>query len=83
MSRTLKRIKEALRRRMHCDVIDTAKWLGKVVDGWLNYFEIPTSTLYLRRFVERLKRVWLKTLRRRSQKDRYRLDQIEALSSQY
>ena len=79
MARTLKRIKEELRRRMHCDVVDTARWLGKVVDGWLNYFAVPTSTLYLRRFVERLKRLWLKVLRRRSQKDRFSLDQIKIL----
>ena len=59
MSRTLKRIKEVLRRRMHCDVIDTAKWLRKVVEGWLNYFAVPTSFPYLRRFVERLKRLEL------------------------
>ena len=54
MSRTLKRIKEALRRRMHHDVEDTAKWLGKVVDGWLNYYAVPTSFRYLYRFVVRL-----------------------------
>ena len=71
MSRTLKRIKQALRWRMHGDVIATARWLGKVVEGWLNYFAVPTSSPYMRRFVQRLKRLWLKTLRRRSQKDRY------------
>ena len=51
MARTLKRIKEALRRRMHSDVTEaTAKWLGKVVDGWLNYYAVPTSYRYLNRF---------------------------------
>ena len=44
MSRTLKRIKAVLRRRMHHDVKTTAKWLGKVVDGWLNYFAVPTTS---------------------------------------
>ena len=71
MTRTLKRIKEALRRRMHHDVEDVAQWLGKVVNGWLNYFAVPNSTRYLRRFVLRLKRIWHHTLRRRSQKDRF------------
>ena len=83
MSRTLKRIKEVLRRRMHCDVIDTAKWLRKVVEGWLNYFAVPTSFPYLRRFVERLKRLWLKTLRRRSQKDRFSLGRITTVAKTY
>ena len=71
MRRTLKRLKEALRRRMHHDVVATAIWLGRVVDGWLNYFAVPTSFPILRQFVSRLKRLWLRTLRRRSQKDRY------------
>ena len=70
MSRTLKRIKAVLRRRMHHDVKTTAKWLGKVVDGWLNYFAVPTSFRYLYRFVLRLKHLWLRMLRRRSQRDR-------------
>ena len=69
MARTLKRIKEMLRRRMHESVRDTAQWLGKVVDGWLNYFAVPTAYRYLQRFVLRLKRMWLLVLRRRSQKD--------------
>ena len=83
MSRTLKRLKEALRRRMHDDVEETAKWLGKVLDGWLNYFAVPTSSLYLHRFRERLKRLWLNTLRRRSQKDRYSWGQIAMLAETY
>ena len=70
MSRTLKRIKEALRRRMHHDVEATAMWLGKVVDGWLNYYAVPTSFRYLRRFVARLADLWLRLLGRRSQRDR-------------
>ena len=71
MRRTLKRLKEALHRRMHHDVTATAIWLGRVVDGWLNYFAVPTSFPTLRQFAVRLKRLWLRTLRRRSQKDRY------------
>ena len=70
MSRTLKRIREVLRRRMHDDVQVTAKWLGKVVDGWLNYYAVPTSFRYLQRFILRLKHLWLRLLRRRSQRTR-------------
>ena len=40
---TLKRVKEKLRERMHEDVHDTAQWLGRVVNGWLNYYAVPTS----------------------------------------
>ena len=83
MSRTLKRIKEALRRRMHEKVEDTARWLGNVLDGWLNYFAVPTSYRFLKRFVLRLKRLWLSILRRRSQKDRSTWASIERLTARH
>ena len=79
MRRTLKRLKEELRRRMHHKDEATAEWLGKVVNGWLNYFAVPDSFRYLCRFVDRLKRLWLQSLRRRSQKDRFKWDRIESL----
>jgi group II intron reverse transcriptase/maturase len=70
MSRTLERIKRELRRRMHDDVMDTGRWLGTVLRGWLNYYAVPTSFRYLRQFRWRLRRIWIRVLRRRSQKDR-------------
>ena len=42
VTRTLKRVKAKLRERMHEDVHDTAQWLGRVVNGWLNYHCCPT-----------------------------------------
>ena len=71
MNRTLKRIKIELRRRMHDDVMDTGRWLGRVLRGWLNYYAVPTSYRYLSRFVRQLRRTWLRVLRHRSQKDRF------------
>ena len=82
-ARTLKRIREALRRRMHHDVEETAKWLGMVVNGWLNYFAVPTSYRYLNRFLNRLKRMWLAMMRRRSQKDRFEWANIERLAARH
>ena len=79
MTRTLNRLSDVLRRHMHRDAAATAKWLGKVVAGWLNYYAVPTSFQYLTRFVERLKRLWLRILRRRSQKDRTSWARLAAL----
>ena len=45
---------EELRARMHEDVHDTAQWLGKVVNGWLNYYAVPTSAQTLCGFIRRL-----------------------------
>ena len=79
----LKRIKEELRRRWHHNVAETGRWLGQVINGWLNYFAVPTSYRYLLRFVDRLKTQWIKTLRCRSQKDRYSWANLQRLVDTY
>ena len=81
MNRTLKRIKRELRRRMHDDVMDTGRWLGRVVRGWLNYYAVPTSSPYLEQFVWRLRRIWIRALRQRSEKDRFSWDWLLAISN--
>ena len=67
VNRTLKRIKAELRRRMHHNIYEVAKWLGRVTGGWLRYFAVPTSFPSLRQFVFRLKRMWLPLTRSRAQ----------------
>ena len=81
--RTLKRIGETLRRRMHHDLHQVARWLGRVVNGWLNYYAVPTSFRFLRGFILALKRAWLKVLRRRSQRDRFSWERLQALVDRY
>ena len=79
VNRTLNRIKVELLRRMHHDVYDVARWLGQVIRGWLGYYAVPTSASSLYSFIHGIKSIWLKVLRRRSQKDRFswaRLDQV-------
>ena len=66
VNRTLKRIKAELRRRMHHNIYEVAEWLGRVTGGWLRYYAVPTSFPSLQKFVFRLKRMWLRVLRRRS-----------------
>ena len=83
VKRTLKRLKERLRARMHEDVHDTAQWLGKVVNGWLNYYAVPTSAQTLRGFIRRLEWIWLTTLRRRSQKTRTTIAHVRRLATVY
>jgi len=79
MKRTLKRIAEALCRRRHRPKTETARWLGRVLNGWLNYYAVPTSFRWLDRFVRCVKRLWLRALRRRSQKDRHSWDSLQRL----
>ena len=80
VTRTLKRIEAELRRRMHDNVYEVAIWLGRVVGGWLRYYAVPTSARSLKVFEFRLKRLWLRVLRRRSQKDRFTWDKVDLLA---
>ena len=79
--RTLKAIKERLRMRMHDDPAQTGQWLGLVLRGWLGYYAVPTSSTYLRSFKYELERQWLRSLRRRSQHDRFPWGRLRALST--
>ena len=79
MRRTLQALRAELRRRMHEDVWKTGRWLGQVLRGWLNYYAVPTSSRSLTTFVYQLKRIWMRTLRRRSQKDRFTWERMERL----
>ncbi len=63
-TRTLRRIKEALRKRWHDNRHKTAKW--RVIKGC--YYAVPGSSESLQGFIYQCKR--LRALRRRSQKDR-------------
>jgi group II intron reverse transcriptase/maturase len=81
MSRKLTGLYQMLKRRMHEDVRATARWLGSVLSGWLNYYAVPTSFRYLKRFRRRLHRLWYKVLRRRSQKDRTSREQLDKLAA--
>ena len=44
VGRTLRRIKEELRRRMHWGKHEVVRWLGRVIHGWLNYFAVPGTS---------------------------------------
>ena len=67
----------------HDSVHATGKWLGQVLNGWLNYYAVPWSYPSLRRCYKCLKWIWLCTLRRRSQKDRTTWAQVSLLSERY
>lgn len=66
----LKAIKQALRKRLHEKPTETGRWLRRVVEGHLNYYGVPFNIRALTQFVEEVKRLWLKSLRRRSQRHR-------------
>ncbi len=58
----LKTIKQILRKRLHEKPAVTGRWLRRVVEGHINYYGVPFNSRSLTRFVEEVKRLWLKSL---------------------
>ena len=80
VNRTLARIDEVLRKRWHHDIWEVGRWLGRVCEGWLNYFAVPGSGRFIRAFHRRLQRLWMRALRRRSQRDRFSWRRLERMT---
>ena len=67
----LKDIGETLRQRMHRSTVDTIKWLQSTVRGYFQYHAIPGNEERLRAFRHDVLRLWMRQLRRRSQRSRW------------
>src|SRR5438876_2962161 len=84
MQATLREIKEELRRRMHQPIPEQGAWIEQVVRGFFAYYAVPTNGVALRAFYYYyVERIWLRTLRRRSQKDRFSWSRMHRLASDW
>ena len=72
MAAKLKDIRVTLQRRMHARLAGTVEWLQQVVRGYFQYHAIPGNWARLKAFRKEVLRLWLQTLRRRSQRSRMR-----------
>src|SRR5215475_13784866 len=83
MRATLRRVKEELRRRMHEPIPEQGAWLKQVVRGFFAYHAVPTNGPALRAFYYYVTRIWLRTLRRRGQKDRFSWQRMHGLAADW
>lgn len=67
---TLAKLKEQLLRRRHDDLAKVGSWLQSVYRGWCQYYAVPGNYARLRQFRTAIQVMWLRTLRRRSQRGR-------------
>ena len=65
----LRAVKVELRRRMHQPIPEQGKWLGQVVRGFFGYHAVPLNSWTLGAFRHYVTQLWMRTLRRRSQRD--------------
>ncbi len=81
VTRTLKRIEAELRQRMHDNIYGSPYGLVGLWAVGCVTTRFPTSSRSLQTFGHRLKRLWLRVLRRRSQKDRLPWGKVDLLAA--
>jgi RNA-directed DNA polymerase len=83
MQARLEAIQEGLRRRMHEALEVQGDWLRQVLSGFFAYHAVPTNFRALAAFRDHTIRLWRRTLRRRSQKDRCSWQRIKGLADRW
>ncbi len=76
-------IKRQLKLRMHAPVREVGRWLRSVVSGYLRYPGVPGNVRVLAGFRRAVSWLWLRTLRRRSQKSRLSWRRFYELERRY
>ena len=66
----LKLIKEVLKKNYHERPVKVGKWLKSVVQGYFNYYAVPGNMKVLDSFRTAVIDMWIKSMRRRSQKNK-------------
>jgi len=70
MRTKLKEVGITLRRMMHLPLPVQRSWVASVLRGYYRYYGVPGNLEMLSAFRKNVLRIWLRTLRRRSQKGR-------------
>jgi hypothetical protein len=83
MQAKLSEIKEELWQRMHQTIPDQGRWLAQVIRGYSAYHAVPTNFPALSAFRYHVMCLWLRTLRRRSQKDKFTWERITKLADDF
>jgi RNA-directed DNA polymerase len=83
MRAKLGEVKKELRKRMHRPIPEQGRWLAQVIRGYFAYHAVPTNGLRISAFRYFVVRFWLRTLRRRSQKDRFSWERIKRLADDF
>jgi group II intron reverse transcriptase/maturase len=83
MRAKLSSVKTELRKRMHHPIPEQGAWLARVLAGHYRYYAVPGNSSALRAFREAVIRLWLKVLRRRSQRHRLTWTRVKRLTTRW
>ena len=75
--------KEELNRRRHLSIPEQGQWLREVVMGFFAYHAVPTNIQALMAFRDHVRRLWLRALRRRSQRDRTSWERCAKIANEW
>lgn len=67
---TMRSITDWLKTNMHLPIKAQVTWLNRVLSGHFNYFAVPTNSQQVSRLRSLVMYVWLKALKRRSQRSK-------------
>ncbi len=68
---------------MHRPIAKQGAWLKRIVAGWDNYFAVPTAFHVLGAFRRAIVHLWMRALRRRSEKDRTSWERMAQLKREF
>jgi RNA-directed DNA polymerase len=83
MRAKLKAVNDQLKRRRHLPIPEQGRWLASVVRGHLQYYAVPGNSRAISAFRRQVGRLWLHTLRRRSQRHRLKWHRMERLLARW
>lgn len=83
VSAKLKAVYVELKRRRHEGIPVLGLWLGRVLRGFYNYHAVPNNIMMPSRFRRVVLNLWVKVLRRRSQKHRLTWERIARLADRW
>ena len=76
-------IKTEMRRRMHASIPVQGEWLRSVIRGFNAYHAVPTNFSALNAFRYHVTGIWLKSIRRRSQKTNMTWERMTRLAGDW
>jgi RNA-directed DNA polymerase len=83
MRAKLSKVKAELVRRRDLPIPDQGRWLASVVRGHFNYYAVPDNGKAITTFRYRVTQLWLRALRRRSQRHRMTWKRIGLLAERW
>ncbi|SDQ36341.1 group II intron reverse transcriptase/maturase [Pseudovibrio sp. Tun.PSC04-5.I4] len=79
----LKQIKEVLRRHINRPIPEQGVWLKRVLNGYFAYHAVPTNSRSIRAFRHYVKTIWMRVLRRRSQRHKMSWQRMENIAEEW